>query len=131
MADILLAMNTAVCSDRIFHTKSVNRFERTGILSIGYFGGSPTHDKDFGYLDLQDELLGHHSRIEYVPLQDFINLQGVIGSTEINIAPLQDNDFTTSKRHGGGKSSSQSWCPTTLSRMHESGARRSREWHLP
>jgi glycosyltransferase involved in cell wall biosynthesis len=106
-------------SDRIFQTKSVNRFGRSGTLSIGYFSGSPTHNKDFrivtsalreildtygnvslrvvGYLDLKDELLGHRSRIEFVPFQDFINLQTVIGSTEINIAPLQDNAFTNCK----------------------------------
>jgi glycosyltransferase involved in cell wall biosynthesis len=35
--------------------------------------------------------------MEFVPFQDFINLQSVIGSTEINIAPLQDNAFTNCK----------------------------------
>jgi glycosyltransferase involved in cell wall biosynthesis len=35
--------------------------------------------------------------MEFVPFQDFINLQRVIGSTEINIAPLQDNAFTNCK----------------------------------
>ena len=50
-----------------------------------------------GYLDLKDELSNHRSRIEFVPFQDFINLQAVIGSTEINIAPLQDNVFTNCK----------------------------------
>jgi glycosyltransferase involved in cell wall biosynthesis len=106
-------------SDRIFQAKSANGFRRIGPLSIGYFSGSPTHNKDFrivtsalkeildryrnvslrlvGYVDLQDELLDHRSRMEFVPFQDFINLQSVIGSTEINIAPLQDNAFTNCK----------------------------------
>jgi glycosyltransferase involved in cell wall biosynthesis len=106
-------------SDRIFQAKSANRFGRVGTLSIGYFSGSPTHNKDFrivtsalreildryhnvslrlvGYIDLQDELLEYRSRMEFIPFQDFINLQSVIGSTEINIAPLQDNPFTNCK----------------------------------
>jgi glycosyltransferase involved in cell wall biosynthesis len=106
-------------SDRIFQAKSANHFGRVGTLSIGYFSGSPTHNKDFrivtsalrkildryhnislrlvGYIDLQDELLEYRSRMEFIPFQDFINLQSVIGSTEINIAPLQDNPFTNCK----------------------------------
>jgi glycosyltransferase involved in cell wall biosynthesis len=106
-------------SDRIFQAKLANGFGRIGPLSIGYFSGSPTHNKDFrivtsaleeilhrygnvslrlvGYIDLKDELLDHRSRMEFVPFQDFINLQRVIGSTEINIAPLQDNAFTNCK----------------------------------
>jgi glycosyltransferase involved in cell wall biosynthesis len=106
-------------SDRIFRAKSANGFRRTGPLSIGYFSGSPTHNKDFGivtsalgeildryrnvslrlagHIDLRDELLDHRSRMEFIPFQDFINLQSAIGSTEINIVPLQDNAFTNCK----------------------------------
>jgi glycosyltransferase involved in cell wall biosynthesis len=106
-------------SDRIFQAKSVNDYKRVGTLSIGYFSGSPTHNKDFrivtsalreildryrhvslrlvGYIDLKDELLNHRPRMEFVSFQDFVNLQRVIGSTEINIAPLQDNAFTNCK----------------------------------
>jgi glycosyltransferase involved in cell wall biosynthesis len=106
-------------SDRIFQAKSANGYGRIGTLSIGYFSGSPTHNKDFrivtsalreildryrnvslrlvGYIDLQDELLDHRSRMEFISFQDFVNLQSVIGSTEINIAPLQDNAFTNCK----------------------------------
>jgi glycosyltransferase involved in cell wall biosynthesis len=106
-------------SDRIFQAKLANRFERIGTLSVGYFSGSPTHNKDFrvvtsalreildkysnvslrlvGYFDLQDELLDYRSRMEFIPFQNFVNLQNIIGSTEINIAPLQDNAFTNCK----------------------------------
>jgi glycosyltransferase involved in cell wall biosynthesis len=105
-------------SDRIFQAKADSHFQRVGMLSVGYFSGTPTHNKDFaivtsalrqildsyrnvairiaGYIDVKDELVDH-SRIEYVPYQDFINLQNAIGATEINIAPLQDNAFTNCK----------------------------------
>ena len=36
-------------------------------------------------------------RIEVCPLQDFVNLQRLIGEVEINIVPLQDNAFTNCK----------------------------------
>ena len=39
----------------------------------------------------------HEKRIERYPLQDFINLQRLIGSTEINIAPLRESVFTNCK----------------------------------
>jgi glycosyltransferase involved in cell wall biosynthesis len=106
-------------SDRIFQTKSDSRFERKGELCVGYFSGTPTHNRDFrivtsalrqildtysnvslrivGYMDLNDDLWEYRSRVEFVPFQDFINLQAVIGATEINIVPLQDNSFTNCK----------------------------------
>jgi hypothetical protein len=106
-------------SDRIFEIKSTSRFERKGEFCIGYFSGTPTHNKDFriatsalrkildthrnvilrivGYMDLDDDLQDYRSRIEFISFQDFINLQTLIGSTEINIVPLQDNAFTNCK----------------------------------
>lgn len=106
-------------SDTIFQTKSDSGFERKGELCIGYFSGTPTHNKDLriatsalrhiletysnvslriaGYMDLDDDLWDYRSRVNFVPFQDFINLQAVIGGTEINIVPLQDNQFTNCK----------------------------------
>jgi glycosyltransferase involved in cell wall biosynthesis len=39
----------------------------------------------------------YRDRIEFYPLQDFMNLQRLIAEVEINIAPLQDNTFTNCK----------------------------------
>ena len=93
---------------------------RDGRLHIGYFSGTPTHNKDFAIVHgaLRDILLAHPEvvvrlvgflelkgtalapfadRIEWVPFTDFLNLQRLIAETEINIAPLQDNRFTNCK----------------------------------
>ena len=39
----------------------------------------------------------YRDRIEFYPLQDFMNFQRLIAEVEINIAPLQDNTFTNCK----------------------------------
>ncbi len=106
-------------SEEIFTSKLASDFARDGTLAIGYFSGTPTHNLDFqiiadplakllneyrqliirivGFLDLPASLAAHKERIEFIPLQDFVNLQRFIGQTEINVAPLQMNDFTNSK----------------------------------
>ena len=87
---------------------------------IGYFSGSPTHRKDLaiaipglcevmaarpnvrlrlvGYLDVSDTPLQQFaSRIDRLPVVDYLSLQRAIAATEINIAPLQDTVFTNCK----------------------------------
>jgi glycosyltransferase involved in cell wall biosynthesis len=103
-----------------FHrTKRDSDWARDGRIHIGYFSGSPTHVRDFavaapaicrlldsnpcvmlrvvGFLDPSQELMRFRDRIEFYPLQDFLNLQRLIAEVEINIAPLQDNTFTNCK----------------------------------
>ncbi len=106
-------------SERIYQQKIRNNFSRSNKLHLGYFSGSPSHNKDFkiilttlsellqnypqvvlriaGYIDLKEALKSFTDRIEYLPFTDFINLQRYIGSTEINMVPLQDNEFTNCK----------------------------------
>ena len=106
-------------SDRVWQAKDANGWARDGRRHIGYFSGSPSHNRDFalvapaigrlmdadpslwfrgvGFLDLGPDLSRHAGRIETIPLQDFINLQREIGAVEINIAPLLDNPFTNCK----------------------------------
>ncbi len=106
-------------SRRIYQQKTESQFARTGHLHIGYFSGTPSHNQDFtivgdalaaileenphvrlrivGYLGQQTVLSNYSSQIEYVPFTDFINLQRFIGETEINIVPLQYNEFTNCK----------------------------------
>ena len=106
-------------SRRIFDAKRAANFASTGPIELGYFSGTPTHNRDFqmiapalaqlldrdkrlclrlvGFLDLGDSLRRHDKRIMRAPLQDFVNLQRLIGGTEINLVPLQDNAFTNCK----------------------------------
>jgi glycosyltransferase involved in cell wall biosynthesis len=106
-------------SRRILRAKRASGFARDGRLHLGYFSGTPSHNKDFeivsgplrrllaedrrlrlrvvGFLDLKGALWEYQDRVERYPLCDFLNLQRLIGSTEINLVPLQDNTFTQCK----------------------------------
>jgi glycosyltransferase involved in cell wall biosynthesis len=90
-----------------------------GVASIGYFSGTPTHNRDFelvstalanvmtrhpdvrllivGFLDVGSALRGFGERIDILPLTDFLTLQTLIGATSLNIVPLQTNVFSNSK----------------------------------
>jgi glycosyltransferase involved in cell wall biosynthesis len=93
---------------------------RDGRLHLGYFSGSPSHVNDIGvageglravlkrhpevmvriagYMSVQDAGLERFKdRVDVVPFTDYVNLHRIIGETEINIAPLQDNRFTRCK----------------------------------
>jgi len=106
-------------SDRVYNAKEARGFQSDGTIHLGYFSGTRTHNHDYelacdalseilkqhpktrlrivGYLDVPEVLYEHFDRIERLPIQDFINLQRTIGSTEINLVPLQDNIFTNCK----------------------------------
>lgn len=96
-----------------------NRRASTGVTSIGYFSGTPTHNRDFelvstalarvmtrhtdlrltivGFLDIGPALRGFADRIDTRPLTDFLTLQTLIGSASLNIVPLLTNVFSNSK----------------------------------
>jgi glycosyltransferase involved in cell wall biosynthesis len=108
-------------SERIMQTKKSSNWARmdSGLLHVGYFSGSPSHNKDFAIvapalesLMAADERLGlvlvahieptpglrrFASRIKHYPFQDYLNLQRLIGQVEINLMPLQTNAFTDCK----------------------------------
>jgi glycosyltransferase involved in cell wall biosynthesis len=106
-------------SERIFLAKKSQKFKRNDLIHLGYFSGTPSHNKDLevvsdalasildndsrivirvvGYMDFKGPLQNYRTRIEHYPLQDFINLQRLIGGVEINLVPLQDNEFTNCK----------------------------------
>ncbi|MFK3664694.1 glycosyltransferase [Ochrobactrum teleogrylli] len=106
-------------SRRLFTAKQDAGWDRNANIHIGYFSGSPTHIRDFavalpavqrlmesdprivlrvvGFGAFKNEFDRFGSRVEYYPLQDFMNLQKLIAEVEINIAPLQENQFTNCK----------------------------------
>jgi len=106
-------------SAELYAAKRDSGFHSDGTITIGYFSGSPTHDRDFavvasalrrlmdhdgrirlrvvGFLNSRDQLEKYGSRVEFHAVQDPLNLQRLIAETEINIAPLQNNLFTNCK----------------------------------
>ena len=88
---------------------------------MGYFSGTPTHAKDFAsiepqlikFLQTHDDakllVVGHMQfspaikqliqagRIEIQPFTDYLKLQALIASVDVNLAPLVINDFTNCK----------------------------------
>jgi glycosyltransferase involved in cell wall biosynthesis len=114
-----LNLEQLALSDRILQQKRQCGFTSDERIYLGYFSGTPTHNRDFlliadalaralvadkrpvlrivGFLDLPPPLAKYADRIDRHPLQDFVNLQRLIGETEINLVPLQDNIFTNCK----------------------------------
>ena len=106
-------------SAQICAAKQQSKWARDGQIDIGYFSGTPTHTRDFaliepalvtllesnpavrlrivGFPPQSESLAPFAHRIETLPLQDFLNLQRVIGDVEINVVPLQDNEFANCK----------------------------------
>lgn len=106
-------------SERVLNAKRASGFRSSGPVLLGYFSGTPTHNRDFGliaptlarlldsderlgirlvgFLDDLGPLARHRARISHAPLQDFVNLQRLIGEVELNLVPLQDNAFTNCK----------------------------------
>ncbi len=106
-------------SERIFDLKNKSDWQRDEFITLGYFSGTQTHNKDFdiaipalaelfksnpnvnlkiaGHLSIKDNLEDFASRIEFIPFTDFVNLQTNIGKVDINLVPVQDNVFTNCK----------------------------------
>lgn len=106
-------------SKYLFAQKQLSHFRRRAPIIIGYFSGSPTHDKDFdvvasvledlldafpqlllrlvGFLDLTALRSDQTARIDRYELCDLIRLQSLIAETDVNIIPLQYNTFTNCK----------------------------------
>ena len=106
-------------SRALFDRKQAQGFQDDGTITIGYFSGTPTHNLDFaivlpalvalmrrdpqvnlrivGFMKAFETLSEFGDRIEVIPLQDWMNLQVKIAEVDINIAPLQQNEFTNCK----------------------------------
>lgn len=106
-------------SERVFAAKQGQAPGADGLIHLGYFSGSPSHNRDFalvvpaleemleedprlglvvvGYIEAGPRLERFGKRVTRFPFQDYVNLQKLIGSVEINLMPLQFNVFTNSK----------------------------------
>ena len=106
-------------SETLLAAKRARGFAGEGPVTIGYFSGTPSHNRDFaivnpaltrlldrdpdvrvqvvGFMDATGPLAAHVGRVDRVPLHDWINLQRLIAEVEINVAPLQENVFTNCK----------------------------------
>jgi glycosyltransferase involved in cell wall biosynthesis len=106
-------------SEMLLAAKRARGFVGEGPVTIGYFSGTPSHNRDFaiatpalarllardpdvrvqvvGFMDHTGPLAAHADRVSRAPLHDWINLQRLIAEVEINIAPLQENVFTHCK----------------------------------
>jgi len=88
-------------------------------LHIGYFSGSQSHSRDFavaadhlvkfldespksrltvvGYLELPSTFQHLGDRVMRKPFVDFLDMQSLVRTVDLNIVPLQENPFTWSK----------------------------------
>jgi glycosyltransferase involved in cell wall biosynthesis len=106
-------------SEAVFAEKQARRWRGDGPLCVGYFSGSPSHRLDFeiiesaladwldedasrslmlvGYIEPGRVLQAHGAQIVRAPFHDYVNLQRLVGSVDLNLVPLQSNDFTDCK----------------------------------
>lgn len=106
-------------SDRLYAAKAEATPGEDGLLHLGYFSGSPSHNRDFAMvlpalqqLLAEDEGLGvivvgyiqpgpllerFGSRVRRLDFHDYVNLQRAIAKVEFNLMPLQYNVFTHCK----------------------------------
>lgn len=98
-----------------------NKKDSQGPFTIGYFSGSPSHINDFkkiapeilellkahddinlevvGFIEFPDYLKKYikAKRIIYKSLVDFLTLQKMVASVDVNVVPLVVNEFTNCK----------------------------------
>jgi glycosyltransferase involved in cell wall biosynthesis len=106
-------------SDRVYEAKAQQEPGSDGYIHLGYFSGSPSHNRDFalvapaleaaleddprlavvvvGYIEAGPGLTRFGKRVTRFPFHDYVNLQRLIGSVEFNLMPLQTNSFTDCK----------------------------------
>ncbi|WP_263118980.1 glycosyltransferase [Cellulomonas sp. RIT-PI-Y] len=107
-------------SQELVHARDAAGDPDDGTVHLGYFSGTPTHNRDLalaagalarlmrrdesvrlrlvGFLDLTGSPLGRFTdRIDQTPLTDYLDLQRLIAEVDLSLAPLQDNRFTNCK----------------------------------
>lgn len=106
-------------SDQVWQAKANSGFARNGEFTLGYFSGSPSHNHDYGlvepaiaalmarrpelrlltvgYIEPGPHLAPFKDRLQHAPFQDWVNLQRLVGSVEVNLMPLAQSVFTDCK----------------------------------
>jgi glycosyltransferase involved in cell wall biosynthesis len=106
-------------SDRLFAAKRDAPLGEDGLVHLGYFSGSPSHNRDFamvvpalqtlleeddslgvvvvGFIEPGPALERFGKRVKRFEFQDYVNLQRLIAQVEYNLMPLQYNVFTHCK----------------------------------
>ncbi|HEX9719216.1 MAG TPA: glycosyltransferase family 1 protein [Ramlibacter sp.] len=106
-------------SDRVFEAKRALSPLANDEIHLGYFSGSPSHNRDFamvsaaleealeedprlavvvvGYIEAGPGLTRFGNRVVRFPFHDWVNLQRLVGAVEFNLMPLQHNVFTHCK----------------------------------
>lgn len=112
--------NHMICDkDNEIKIRDIIYNKRDDRIRIGYFSGSITHNDDFelvkqslakvlqdnnctellivGLLDIPSEFEKHLDRITTIPFIDWRDMQCLMATVDINIAPLIDNEFNKAK----------------------------------
>lgn len=106
-------------SQRLWTAKHDAGFATTAPPLLGYFSGTPSHQRDYatvepaiarlmarrpdlglmlvGFIEPGPALAPFTRRIQRQPFMDWINLQRLVASVEVNLMPLQANVFTDCK----------------------------------
>ncbi len=106
-------------SDRVFEAKRDTPLAEDDLVHLGYFSGSPSHNRDFamvvpalqtlldedqglgvvvvGFIEPGPALERFGTRVKKFEFHDYVNLQRLIGRVEYNLMPLQYNVFTHCK----------------------------------
>jgi hypothetical protein len=119
-----VSINNFMNLEQELYSKEIVTAKRKSFFSrnmqyLGYFSGSPSHQFDLnliasainnifqkhenvflvlvGYIEIPDILKKYSHRIIYIPFTDYVNLQRIIASVNINLVPLQTNIFTSCK----------------------------------
>jgi glycosyltransferase involved in cell wall biosynthesis len=99
--------------------KRLAGYQRDGSVTIGFLSGSPSHSRDLqvaspalagslrlhpdlrlrmvGFAALNDHLKPFADRVDFVPLQDYLNLQRVTAACDFCVVPLSLNVFSRCK----------------------------------
>lgn len=99
--------------------KRIHGYDRDGSVTIGFLSGSPSHSRDLqvaspalagslrlhpdlrlrmvGFAELNEHLRPFADRIDFLPLQDYLNLQRVTAACEFCVVPLSLNIFSRCK----------------------------------
>lgn len=118
---------------------SASRKHDDGIIKLGYFSGSHTHDDDFkmivepvgrifdnyenvdlvivGSLIIPEELKAYEGRIEIKEAVDWKGLPSLISDVDIALAPLEDSIFNEAKSENRWIESSLVRVPTVASKV--------------